>query len=70
MAGVAAMANIPQVSQGSIFSVGAGLGGYDGESAVAVGVSARINNNIVTKASVAMTSQDDPVWGAGLSYEW
>lgn len=70
IAGAAAMANIPQVSQNSKFSLGAGIGGYDGESALAVGVSARFNTNIVTKASVAMTSQDAPVYGAGVSYEW
>lgn len=70
ISGVAAMANIPQVSQGSAFSVGAGVGAYDGESALAVGVSARFNENVVTKASVAMTSESDAVLGAGVSYEW
>lgn len=70
ISGVAAMANIPQVSQGSAFSVGAGVGAYDGESALAVGVSARFNENVVTKASMAMTSESDAVLGAGVSYEW
>ena len=70
ISGVAAMANIPQVSQGSAFSVGAGVGAYDGESALAIGVSARFNENVVTKASVAMTSESDAVLGAGVSYEW
>ncbi|QIN95792.1 adhesin [Escherichia phage MN03] len=70
ISGVAAMANIPQVSQGSAFSVGAGVGAYDGESALAIGVSARFNENLVTKASVAMTSESDAVLGAGVSYEW
>ncbi|WDR22530.1 tail fibers protein [Salmonella phage vB_SenP_UTK0002] len=70
IAGVAAMANIPQVSQNSSFSVGAGVGSYDSEQGLAVGMSARFNENIVTKASVAATTQDDFVFGAGVSYEW
>lgn len=70
IAGVAAMANIPQVSQNSSFSVGAGVGSYDSEQGLAVGMSARFNENVVTKASVAATTQDDFVFGAGVSYEW
>ncbi|WIC41590.1 tail fibers protein [Salmonella phage SP154] len=70
IAGVAAMANIPQVSQNSSFSVGAGVGSYDSEQGLAVGMSARFNENVVTKASVAATTQDDFVFGAGISYEW
>lgn len=70
IAGVAAMANIPQVSQNSSFSVGAGVGSYDGEQGIAVGASARFNQNVVTKASVAGTTQSDFVFGAGVSYEW
>lgn len=70
IAGVAAMANIPQVSQNSSFSVGAGVGSYDGEQGIAVGASARFNQNVVTKASVAGTTQSDFVFGVGVSYEW
>lgn len=70
IAGVAAMTNIPQVSQNSSFSVGAGVGSYDGEQGIAIGASARFNQNVVTKASVAGTTQNDFVFGAGVSYEW
>ena len=70
IAGVAAMANMPQVSQNSSFSVGAGVGSYDSEQGLAVGMSARFNENVVTKVSVAATTQDDFVFGAGVSYEW
>ena len=65
-----ALANIPQVSRNSSFSVGAGVGSYDGEQGIAVGASARFNQNVVTKASVAGTTQSDFVFGAGVSYEW
>ncbi|EIP9221004.1 YadA C-terminal domain-containing protein [Salmonella enterica] len=70
IAGVAAMANIPQVSQGATFSVGAGAGTYDGEQGLAVGASARIGSQVVTKFSVSATTQHDFVAGAGVSYEW
>ncbi|WP_158616493.1 YadA C-terminal domain-containing protein [Enterobacter huaxiensis] len=51
IAGVAAMANIPQVIQGQNFSIGAGAGTTDGESALAVGFSARATEHVVVKAS-------------------
>ncbi|AFC21877.1 adhesin [Cronobacter phage vB_CsaM_GAP32] len=70
IAGAGAMANIPQVSQGSTFSVGAGVGGYDSEQAVAVGFSARVNNNVVTKMSVSTNTQSEVLWGAGVGVEW
>lgn len=70
IAGAGAMANIPQVSQGSTFSVGAGVGGYDSEQAVAVGFSARVNNNVVTKMSVSTNTQSEILWGAGVGVEW
>lgn len=70
IAGVAAMANIPQVSQNATFSVGAGAGEYASEAGIAVGFSARINHNWVTKATIAGTTSNDPVIGAGFSAEW
>ncbi|ENW4943648.1 YadA-like family protein [Salmonella enterica] len=70
IAGVAAMANIPQVTQGATFSVGAGVGNTDGESALAVGASARINDSWVVKGSVSNDTQHNFVVGAGASYQW
>lgn len=69
IAGVAAMANIPQVTQGATFSVGAGAGTTDGESALAVGFSARATENTVIKASVSNDSQQNFVVGAGAAYQ-
>ncbi|WP_197057133.1 YadA C-terminal domain-containing protein [Leclercia adecarboxylata] len=70
IAGVAAMANIPQVIQGQTFSVGAGVGNTDGESALAVGMSARAGENVVVKTSVSNDTQHNFVVGAGVSYGW
>lgn len=70
IAGVAAMANIPQVTEGATFSVGAGAGNTDGESALAVGFSARAAQNVVVKASVSNDTQNNFVVGAGTSVQW
>ena len=70
IAGVAAMANIPQVLEHQTFAVGAGVGNTDGESALAVGFSARASQNTVIKASVSNDTQHNFVVGAGVSYGW
>ncbi|WP_333855218.1 YadA C-terminal domain-containing protein [Leclercia sp.] len=70
IAGVAAMANIPQVTEGQQFSFGAGLGARGDEQAVAVGFSARLAPNVVTKASISTDTQDGFTMGAGVSYGW
>lgn len=69
IAGVAAMANIPEVNSHQTFSVGVGVGGFDGQQAVAVGASARVNNNVTVKASVA-ANNEEVVWGAGAAIGW
>lgn len=70
IAGVAAMANIPQVLEHQTFAIGAGAGNTDGESALAVGFSARASQNTVVKASVSNDTQHNFVIGAGVSYGW
>ncbi len=70
IAGVAAMANIPQVIQGQNFSIGAGLGSSDSESAIAVGLSSRVSEHVVVKSSVSDDSQHNFVFGSGISYGW
>ena len=70
IAGVAAMANIPQVTSNQDFSVGAGVGFRGDEQAVAVGFSVRASQNVVVKASVAGDTQQSWTAGAGVSYGW
>lgn len=69
IAGVAAMANIPEVNSHQTLSVGVGVGGFDGQQAVAVGASARVNDNLTVKASVA-ANNEEVVWGAGAAIGW
>ena len=70
IAGVAAMANIPQVLEHQTFAIGAGAGNTDGESALAVGFSARASQNTVVKASVSNDTQHNFVVGAGVAFGW
>lgn len=70
IASVAAMANIPQVTEYQSLSVGAGVGVRNSQSAVAVGVSARLTENTVGKFSVASDSRSEFTAGAGISYGW
>ncbi|MCW2487558.1 YadA C-terminal domain-containing protein [Candidatus Symbiopectobacterium sp. NZEC127] len=65
-----AQANIPQVLNGQTVAIGAGIGGYDGESAVAVGVSFRATQNVTVKATVSDDTQENLGYGAGLSVGW
>lgn len=70
IAGVAGMANIPQVLEHQTFNIGAGVGNSDGESAIAVGFSARASQNVVVKASVSNDTQHNFVVGAGVAFGW
>lgn len=63
-------AAIPQVTEYQTFAVGAGLGGYEGEQALAVGVSARVASNVVVKASVTRDSNHGTGWNVGTSIGW
>lgn len=65
-----AAASIPQVTEYQRFAVGAGVGGYEGESALAVGFSSRLSSAVVVKASVTTDSQHGFGYGAGLSVGW
>ena len=70
-AAVAAMANIPQVTQPGKLMVGAGIGNYKGQSAVAVGLSKSSDNNrVIFKMSGSATTQGDYNIGAGIGYQW
>ena len=70
IAGVGAMANIPQITENMAFGVGAGAANHDGESALAVGMSARVSKNVVTKASIAADTQSGATIGAGVLVGW
>ncbi|EAQ9051875.1 hypothetical protein D8V62_23855 [Salmonella enterica] len=68
ISGAMAQANIPQVTESQRFAVGAGVGGYDGENALAVGVSFHATQNVVVKATVSDDSAHNVGYGAGVAW--
>lgn len=70
IAGVAAMANIPQVTESARFSLGAGVGFRGDEQAVAVGMSSRLSQSVIGKLSVAADTQSEFTVGAGVAVQW
>ncbi|WPU24617.1 YadA-like family protein [Cedecea neteri] len=70
ISGAMAMSNIPQVMNNQTVAIGAGIGGYEGENALAVGASARVGNSVVVKATVSDDTENDVGYGAGLSVGW
>ncbi len=70
VAGVAAMANIPQVTESARFSAGVGLGSRGSQQAIAVGMSSRLSNSVVGKLSVANDTESQWTAGVGLAVQW
>lgn len=70
ISGAMAMSNIPQVMNNQTVAIGAGIGGYEGENALAVGASTRIGNAVVVKATVSDDTENNVGYGAGLSVGW
>ena len=64
-----AMAGLPQVEPGKQFSIGLGVGNYSGYSAMAIGASARINDNLIIKFGVG-TSGNKVLVNGGVGYSW
>lgn len=71
IAGVAAMANIPQVYLPGKSGVGVGVGHKHGQSAIAIGASRSSDNGKhIVKVSVSFDTQKDTTVGAGYMYQW
>jgi autotransporter adhesin len=69
VAAATALTMIPDVDQGKTIAVGIGGGSYKGSQAVALGVSARITENLKMKAGAGTSSQGTAI-GIGASYQW
>ncbi len=70
IASTAAMANIPQVEKDKTFSLGAGVGSYNGYGALAIGGSYRMAPNAVLKGSVARGGHGRTTYGVGAAVSW
>ena len=69
IAAATALTMIPEVDQGKTLSVGIGMGNYQGYSAVAIGFTARVAQNLKVKGGVSVTDAGT-VYGAGVGYQW
>jgi autotransporter adhesin len=69
IAAATALTMIPEVDQGKTLSVGVGTGSYQGYSAVALGFTARVAQNVKVKGGVSVTDAGT-VYGAGVGYQW
>ncbi|MDD9156387.1 YadA C-terminal domain-containing protein [Aliivibrio sp. S4TY2] len=69
IAGVAAMTNIPTLTDGS-FSIGMGYGYFDGQDAYALGISKSFESGIAVKTSLATSGSKDTTFGVGASYSF
>ncbi len=65
-----AMSNIPQVTDSQQFAVGAGVGGYDSEAALAVGASFHAGERTIVKMTVSDDTDNNFGYGAGVSVGW
>jgi autotransporter adhesin len=72
VAGVSAMANIPQVAQDKTFAAGVGLGNFQGQIALAVGASYRMAPNAVVRASLSTVNGErrNTAYGVGVGFSW
>lgn len=66
IAGANAFANTPALSGHKDFAVGVAIGGYQGQSALAISASARLNKNAVAKVGFNTSGG----FGAGVAAEW
>ena len=72
IAGSNALAGLPQLDHEQTFAVAAAAGGYDGETAMAVGFSAHPfeSKQVVLKAGVTGTNGGNIGWNVGTSIGW
>ncbi|WP_196483399.1 YadA-like family protein [Burkholderia territorii] len=70
IAGVAAMANIPEVDQGKTIAIGIGGGTYQGYAAGAIGASIRFTQNWKAKVSVSTSGAGGTAVGFGTSWQF
>lgn len=72
IASIAAMTNIPQLSGDRDYALGVGFGHFQGESAFAIGGTARLNDygGTVIRGSLAYSESGGTAVGIGAGWEW
>ncbi|WP_224004683.1 YadA family autotransporter adhesin, partial [Paraburkholderia tropica] len=70
IAAASALTMIPDVDQGKTIAVGIGTANYKGYQATALGLSARVTQNLKVKMGAGYSAGGDTTWGGGMSYQW
>ena len=66
-----AMANIPQLSlTNKRYSMGLGVGHYNGRTAYSAGIAARLKKSAVVQLSIGSSSEGETGAGAGVAWQW
>ncbi|KVD66264.1 hypothetical protein WI86_23515 [Burkholderia ubonensis] len=69
IAAATALTMIPEVDLGKSIAVGVGGATFQGHAAAAIGVSARLTENLKVKAGVGLSGGGN-TYGGGVSYQW
>lgn len=69
IAATAAVASIPQMDREAVFGMGLGTAAFGGQQAVAVGMQARITENLKATLNGGFSGSQHVV-GAGVLYQW
>ena len=70
VASVAALSAIPAPAPGKRFSIGAGLGNYSSESAVAIGIRAALTESTSVTAGISTNTASKAAANMGVGYSW
>jgi autotransporter adhesin len=70
VAAATALTMIPDVDQGKTIAVGVGTANFQGYQATALGVSARVTQNLKVKMGAGYSTSGGATWGGGMSYQW
>lgn len=70
IASAIAMVQLPEPAPGSNYSVGAGAGFYNGESALATGGAVFLESGVSFRAAYSYSSEGGAAFGFGAGYSW
>ncbi len=70
VAAATALTMIPDVDANKTIAVGVGTANFQGYQATALGVSARVTQNLKVKMGAGYSTSGGATWGGGMSYQW
>ncbi|RUS65196.1 hypothetical protein EGN72_01035, partial [Pseudorhodobacter sp. E13] len=70
IAGTMAMTQLPTITANESFSFGVAVGGYNGQSAFALGGTARLDNNMVLRGAAQYSKEGGVGAAVGIGWSW